>query len=48
MAAVVTYISVNYLGMTTKLWIPFLGTMIDLGVLYYALVSLFWSGPRMP
>jgi len=44
MAAVVTYISVNYLGMTTKLWLPFLGTMIDLGVLYYALVFFVLVG----
>lgn len=44
MAAVVVYISVNYLGMTTKLWLPFWGTMLDVGFLYYALVFFVLVG----
>ena len=44
MAVVVTYIGVHYLGMTTTLWIPFTGWMVDFGNLYYILIFLVLVG----
>ena len=43
-AAVTIYIATNYLGIETTIWIPLIGTIIDLGVLYYVLVLLVIVG----
>lgn len=44
MAAVVTYVGVNYLGISTTLWIPFSGTLLDIGSFYYGLVFFVLVG----
>lgn len=44
MAVVVTYIGTNWLGMTTDLWIPFLGHNLDLSFGYYILVFFVLVG----
>jgi phospho-N-acetylmuramoyl-pentapeptide-transferase len=38
MAVIVTYVGVNYLGMKTDLWLPFIGTTVDIGIFYYVLI----------
>ena len=43
MAAVVIYVGVHMLGLTTELWIPFAGN-VDLGILYYILVFFVLVG----
>ncbi len=37
-AVVVTYIGINYAGLTQDVWIPFLGRSYDIGWFYYVLV----------
>ena len=44
MAAVVTYIGVQELGLKTDLWIPFVGSTVDLGLFYYVLVFFVLVG----
>jgi phospho-N-acetylmuramoyl-pentapeptide-transferase len=44
MAVIVAYIGVNYLGMKTDLWLPFIGTTIDVGVFYYVLIFFVLVG----
>ncbi len=43
MAAVVIYVGVHMLGLSTELWIPFAGS-VDLGILYYVLVFFVLVG----
>ena len=44
MAVALAYISVNYMGRGTDLWIPLLDINIDLGPLYYLLIFLVLVG----
>ena len=44
MAAVVTYIGVQELGLKTDLWIPFVSSTVDLGLFYYVLVFFVLVG----
>ena len=44
MAVIVAYVGVNYLGMRTDLWLPFIGTTIDFGIFYYVLIFFVLVG----
>ena len=37
-AIIVTYIGINYTGLTQDVWIPFIGQTYDIGWFYYVLV----------
>lgn len=44
MAVVLAYISINYMGRGTDLWIPLSGVQYDLGILYYPLIFFVLVG----
>lgn len=44
MAVIVAYVGVNYLGMKTDLWLPFIGITVDVGSFYYVLIFFVLVG----
>ena len=44
MAVCVIFIGTRWLGITTELWVPFLGRVADFGILYYIIVFLVLVG----